>query len=111
MTDAVVLPLQAAMMRPVLLLAFAVLCALLHCSAAAPRPGPGDNERHGNVDVSARRDKGVGTSVHVRGEGDAWVSRDGNSRVKAGGHYGEVVHGPAKGARDYGGHVTYERRF
>lgn len=75
-----------------------------------PRPAP-DNQRHGNIGGWIDREKGVGTSVHVQGQGDAWVSRNGNSRLGVDGHYGQVVSGPARGAKDFGASVKFQHRF
>lgn len=109
----------------VLAVAIAALSAQSATAAPSPQPipfqngvggGPSpvgrpDNQRHGEVHVGAQRDRGVGTSVHVQGRGDAWVSRDGNSRVTVDGRYGQVVHGPMRGQRDYGANVQFQNRF
>ncbi|XP_026275073.1 diptericin A [Frankliniella occidentalis] len=103
------------------LLACAV-CAVLAAPAAQqktpfkfPAPGspppPPPNQRHGQLGGYVDRQKGVGTSVHINGQGDAWVSRNGNSRVTVDGHYGQYISGPAKGAKDYGGFVTFKHNF
>ncbi|XP_034240924.1 diptericin A [Thrips palmi] len=77
----------------------------------SPAPAPRDNQRHGGIGGGIQRDKGVGTSVHVNGHADVWRSRDGSARVHAEGNYGQVVHGPAKGMKDYNGMVTFEKKF
>ncbi|KAJ1526343.1 hypothetical protein ONE63_009492 [Megalurothrips usitatus] len=101
------------------LIVLVLLGVVLAAAAPSPfqptvrQPGPArqDHGRRGEVSGGIDRQKGVGTVVHGRGSGDAWVSRDGNTRVNVGGHYGRVVSGPAKGAKDYGGHVNLEHRF
>lgn len=116
------------MARPVVLLLAIVLLGCAACALASPapfrgsvgpnggspnipgvsNPGPG---RHGEVSGGIRRDKGYGTTVHGAGSGDAWVSRDGNSRVNVGGRVSQGVSGHAKGQRDYGGHIMYEKKW
>ncbi len=103
-----------------LLLAVVLGCAC--CALASPAPfrgsvgpshpgGSQGGDRHGQVSGGIRHDKGYGNTAHVSGSGDAWRSRDGNTRVNVGGHYSQGISGHAKGQRDYGGHVNLEHKF
>ncbi|KAK3914569.1 Attacin-C [Frankliniella fusca] len=106
-----------------LLLAVVLACAASALASPAPfrgsvgpsQPGGGRGnpgaDRHGQVSGGIRHDKGYGNTAHVSGGGDAWRSRDGNSRVHVDGHYSKGISGHAKGQRDYGANVNFEHKF
>lgn len=76
--------------------------------APAPEPSP---QGRGNVDVDIHRERGVGTVVRGKAEGNIYRSPDGNTRVDAHGHWSRVYDGPARGQRDHGAGVRFSHSW
>lgn len=73
-----------------------------------PAPSP---QGKGNVDVNIHRERGVGTVVSGKAEGNIYRSPDGNTRVDAHGHWSRVYDGPARGQREHGAGVRFSHSW
>jgi hypothetical protein len=74
-------------------------------------PQPPNEQSRGNVNVDIHRERGVGTVVSGKAEGNIYRSPNGNTRVDFNGHWSRVYDGPARGQRNHGAGINFSHRW
>jgi hypothetical protein len=77
----------------------------------APSQQQPNPESKGNVNVDIHRERGVGTVVSGKAEGNVYRSPNGNTRIDVNGHWSRVYDGPARGQRNHGAGIQFSHRW